>query len=267
VEKEILERERTDYPEWEINASPAGWYHRFEEIGRREWALADLIICGSEFVRQGVKQAGGPFDRCVVVPYGVTLPGNTGPKPERVAGRPLQVITIGTVGLRKGAPYVLQVAEAMRGRAEFHWLGRVDLSEFGRRQMASHVMLEGQAPRDETMRKLAAADVFLLPSLCEGSATVCYEALALGIPVITTPNAGAVVRDGEDGFIVPIRDVKTMVDRLDLMARNPTLRNQLGESARKRATEFTIERYGQRLIAALEVFGQNQPIGAPRQSP
>jgi glycosyltransferase involved in cell wall biosynthesis len=262
VERQILQRERADFPEWENGTAPTDWYRRFEEIGRREWALADLIVCGSEFVREGIKQAGGPFDRCVVVPYGVTLPGHPAPPAERVSGRPLQVLTIGAVGLRKGAPYVLRAAEAMRGRAEFRWLGRIELSEAARAKMAPHVALEGQASRDETMRRLAAADVFLLPSLCEGSATVCYEALALGIPVITTPNAGAVVRDGEDGFIVPVRDVKALVDRLDLLARNPELRHRLGESARKRAAEFTIERYGQRLIAALEVLGQNQLAGA-----
>jgi glycosyltransferase involved in cell wall biosynthesis len=262
VEREIMEHEQADFPDWETGASPMGSSHRFEEVCRREWALTDLLVCGSEFVRQGIKQAGGPFDRCVVVPYGVTLPGHPAPRAERVSVRSLQVLTIGAVGLRKGAPYVLQAAEAMRGRAEFRWLGRVALSEFARKQMAPHVVLEGQTSRDETMRKLAAADVFLLPSVCEGSATVCYEALALGIPVITTPNAGAVVRDGKDGFIVPIRDVKTIVDRLDLLARNPGLRSQLGASARARAAEFTIERYGQRLIAALEVLGQNQLAGA-----
>jgi len=267
VENQILERERAAYPGWEIHAEMAGWYRRFEEIGRREWALADLIVCGSEFVREGIRQAGGPFERCVVVPYGVTLSPPPPQKRERNSGRPLQVLTIGAVGLRKGAPYVREAAEAMRGRAEFHWLGRVDLSEFGRAQMAPHVSLAGQVSRDETMRRLAAADVFLLPSLCEGSATVCYEALALGVPVITTPNAGAVVRDGEDGFVVPIRDVKAIVDRLDLLLRKPERRSALAASAQNRAAEFTVERYGERLLAALAGLDQKQPAGALALTP
>ena len=50
------------------------------------------------------------------------------------------------------------------------------------------------------------ADVFLLPFICEGSAMVTYEALSWGLPVITTHNAGSIVRDTVDGWLVPYRD-------------------------------------------------------------
>ena len=50
---------------------------------------------------------------------------------------------------------------------------------------------------------MASADVFVFPSLFEGSAVVTYEALAAGLPSVVTPSAGSVVRDGVEGFIVP----------------------------------------------------------------
>ena len=50
---------------------------------------------------------------------------------------------------------------------------------------------------------MAAADVFVFPSLFEGSAVVTYEALACGLPSVVTPSAGSVVRDGAEGFLVP----------------------------------------------------------------
>ena len=95
------------------------------------------------------------------------------------------------------------------------------------------------------------ADVFLLPSLCEGSATVIYEALAHGLPVICTPNTGSVVRDGMDGFIVPIRDAATTAARLEQLAGDRELRTWMGANARQRASEFTVAAYGRRLLAAL----------------
>jgi glycosyltransferase involved in cell wall biosynthesis len=95
------------------------------------------------------------------------------------------------------------------------------------------------------------ADVFLLPSVCEGSATVTYEAMGAGLPVIATPNTGSVVRDGTDGFIVPVRDADAVVAKVELLANEPDLRRHMGEQARARASDFTVAEYGRRLVSAL----------------
>jgi glycosyltransferase involved in cell wall biosynthesis len=80
---------------------------------------------------------------------------------------------------------------------------------------------------------------------------VCYEALAAGLPVVTTENAGSVVRDGMDGFIVPIRDAAAIVERLETLDRDRPLLESMARAARERAREFTLEKYGERLLAAL----------------
>jgi glycosyltransferase involved in cell wall biosynthesis len=95
------------------------------------------------------------------------------------------------------------------------------------------------------------ADVFLLPTVCEGSATVCYEALAAGLPVVTTPNAGSTVRDGVDGFVVPIRDSETLVERLARLAEDPELLAGMSANALARASEFGLANYGERLMRVL----------------
>src|SRR6185503_19097558 len=68
----------------------------------------------------------------------------------------------------------------------------------------------GRVPRAGMVSEFARADVLVLPSLAEGSAEVTYEALACGVPVITTPEAGSVVRDGVEGRIVPSRDPEAL---------------------------------------------------------
>ncbi|MDQ7028789.1 MAG: glycosyltransferase family 4 protein, partial [Ardenticatenia bacterium] len=91
------------------------------------------------------------------------------------------------------------------------------------------------------------ADVFVFPSLQEGSALVTYEALACGLPVVTTPNAGSVVRDGIEGFLVPIRDVEALAARLEHLRADEGLHLEMGQAARRRAKAFTWEHYGDRL--------------------
>ena len=64
------------------------------------------------------------------------------------------------------------------------------------------------------------------------------EAMACGLPVITTPNCAALVRDGIDGFIVPIRDAQALAEKIDILARDPELRAWMSQNARQRAEEF-----------------------------
>jgi glycosyltransferase involved in cell wall biosynthesis len=71
---------------------------------------------------------------------------------------------------------------------------------------------------------------------------------------VTTLNAGSVARDGQEGFIVPIRDVEALMDRIERLYRDPALRVAMGEAARKRANEFTWTHYRARLNAYIDRF-------------
>jgi glycosyltransferase involved in cell wall biosynthesis len=267
VELELSTQERTQFADWENISErndPALEYCQREEA---EWEAADLILCGSEFVRDGIGNCGGPVGKCVVVPYGVdiTNPLSTvhSPQPQRpdevatinhqlsTLNRPLRVLTVGAVGLRKGAPYVMEAAKRLKGQAEFRWVGPINLMPKAAAEMGQHVELSGAVPRGEVDRHFGWADIFLLPSLCEGSATATYEALGHGLPEICTANTGSVVRDGREGFIVPVRDASAIAGRVERLAQDAELRAQMAAHAKARAAEFTVAKYGQRLLAAL----------------
>jgi glycosyltransferase involved in cell wall biosynthesis len=71
---------------------------------------------------------------------------------------------------------------------------------------------------------------------------VTYEAMAHGLPVLVSPmGAGAVARDGIDGFVIAPSDVDAMIDKLRKLASDVELRNALGEAARLQANRFTWE--------------------------
>ena len=78
-----------------------------------------------------------------------------------------------------------------------------------------------------------------------------YEALGAGLPVICTRNTGSVVRDGVEGFIVPIRDVGAIVDRLEMLSHSAELRREMSIRARLRSQQFTLQQYAVRLLRAI----------------
>jgi glycosyltransferase involved in cell wall biosynthesis len=246
----ILAEERKLFPDWEAEQPD------YDSI-RREFPDADVLltqtdlaICPSEAVREDLADHFGiPRERSAVVPYGMNPKLlELQPKPQR--GR---VLFVGTAELRKGIHYLAMAAEKLAAkniRCEFRVAGNVP-PEIARRTECRHLNFLGRVPRERIAEEYQQADVFVLPSLAEGSAEVTYEALAAGLPVITTRAAGSVVRDGIEGRIVPERDADALADAIEQLVEDRTLRDRMALAARARARDFTWERYGERLVNAL----------------
>jgi len=250
IECEWMNGEREEFPDWESTPQPDRLLDRFIERQAAEWEAADVILCGSEFVRAGIVRCGGPAHRCRVVPYGVD--SSFCPTARAPHHGPLRVLTVGVVGLRKGSPYVLAAARQLRSRAIFRMVGGIQAGDGAQSQLRNVVELIGPVPRSEVLKHFQWADVLLLPSLCEGSATATYEALACGLPVIATPNAGTVVRDGVEGFIVAARNVEGIVRSLERLINDRDRLRQMSENARRRSDEFNFRAYQKNLLAALQ---------------
>jgi len=265
VEDRLMAEEHNVFPGWEERSGQDRYRTEFAARERAEWSSADLILCGSEFVRGGIAACGGPADRCRVVPYGFDPPWQQTPKTARVSQ--LRALVAGAVSLQKGAPHVLHAARLIKGMARFRWVGRVALLEKAAANMRMCLDPVGAVPRPQMAEHYNQADVFLLPSICEGSATVCYEALAAGLPVITTPNAGSVVRDGVDGFIVPIRDAEAIAEKLELLTRDRELLRWMSANALARPRKFTLEKYGERMLAAIRQAQANHQAALPASAP
>jgi glycosyltransferase involved in cell wall biosynthesis len=161
------------------------------------------------------------------------------------------VLTVGAIGLRKGSPYVLEAAKHLRGSCDFRMVGAFPGSAELVSSVSGFLELTGTVSRDRIEEHYAWADVFLLPSVCEGSATVIYEALGRALPVITTPNSGSVVTDGREGFVVPIRDSGSIVSALSLLARDASRYAAMSAAAISTAREYSFDRYADRLVVAL----------------
>lgn len=97
--------------------------------------------------------------------------------------------------------------------------------------------------RDDVKQQIEKCDVFVLPSYREGVPRTLLEAASMGKPIVTTDTVGCreVVDDGVNGFLVPVKDSKTLAQRIRLLVDNKQLREQMGKVSRYKAeNEFDI---------------------------
>jgi glycosyltransferase involved in cell wall biosynthesis len=187
----------------------------------REQDLADNIICGSNFVKDSLVARGVDANKITVVPLGrlkdadpIESKPTTQTPQERGDG--LRILFIGSVGLRKGIPYLLEALRLIKGKIPFtcQIAGAIEIKPERMNEYSDVCNFLGRIPRSQVKDLYQWADVFVLPSICEGSAMVTYEAMSAGLPIITTYNSGSIVRDGIDGFIVPSRNLEAIADKI-----------------------------------------------------
>ncbi|SRR5579883_1339221 len=191
------------------------------EREHQEQDLADGIICGSSFVRDSLITRGVDANKIDVVPLGrlkdeKLIQHQPFIQTPKQRGDGLRILFVGLVGLRKGIPYLLEALRQIKGEIPFTCkvVGPLEIKPERVTEYSDVCDFLGRIPRSQVKDLYSWADVFVLPSICEGSAMVTYEALGLGVPIITTYNSGSIVRDGIDGFILPIRQIGAIADKL-----------------------------------------------------
>ena len=110
--------------------------------------------------------------------------------------------------------------------------------------LGDRVRLLGRRPPAEVAALLQGADVFLHTSCSEGISNAVLEAMATGLPVVTTDVGGMAeaVRDGIDGYLVPVRDSDATAAALVRLAGDPELRAQMGAAGRERVmTDYRLD--------------------------
>lgn len=225
-----------------------------------EYQEADFIYIPSQFVRQTFLDQGIPAARLIQVPFGVNLTHfHPVPKEDRV----FRIIHCGNLSLRKGVHYLLQAFHELKlPEAELWLIGTMteEIKPFAKTWDSPAVKYLGTFPEWDLHRQFSQGSVFCLASIEEGLAMVQPMAMACGLPVICTTNTGGgdIVRDGRDGFIVPIRDVAALKEKIRFYYENPEACRTMGESARLRVqTGFTWADFGDRMIAAYRrILGQ-----------
>jgi glycosyltransferase involved in cell wall biosynthesis len=206
------------------------------EVARRvrEYELADAILCPSHFVKESFVSEGFPAGRVHVVPYGIPKPEAS--VPARPAGdEAFRVLYVGQLSPRKGVRYLLEAFTRLKHpRKELVLVGpRSQPSGLEGVTIPDGVRFAGVLKGEELARSYREASVFVLPTVEEGLALVLGEALSHGTPVIATVNSGGadLFRDGEEGFLVPIRNPGALADKMQLLADDPAQRERMSQAA------------------------------------
>ena len=220
----------------------------------REYEKADYISIPSSFVRMTFLENGIPESKLIHVPYGVDLSHfRQTPKNDNV----FRVVFAGGMSLRKGVHYLLQAfSELNLPNSELLLIGSMndEMKPFFEKYDGKFKWL-GHIPQKELYKYYSEGSVFAIASIEEGLAMVQPQAMACGLPVICTTNTGGedIVRDGIDGFVIPIRDVEALREKILYFYENPDKRAEMAESAKKRVSSgFTWDDYGKKIISAYE---------------
>jgi glycosyltransferase involved in cell wall biosynthesis len=216
-----------------------------------ERALADVMVSPSKFVTRCLVEHGVPERKIVRIPFGADI-DQFEPAAAPPNGAMFRLLYVASINLRKGTRYLLQAwRELALPDAELVLAGTPD--DAGRtilREYAGAYRAIGHVPWFELPDLFRSANAFVLPSLAEGSALVTYMAMASGLPVIVTQDAGSVARDGIDGLIVPSRDSDALKGAiLRLYERRADSRAMGGAGRRLIAEQYTWRHYHQRIAA------------------
>jgi glycosyltransferase involved in cell wall biosynthesis len=201
---------------------------------------ATRVIAPSEYLANIVVRWVNPNQEVSIVYNGVELPLVVS-EPEKRPDEDL-VVSVGRLVPWKGFDSLINIVNK-----EENWflaiIGDGPLKEKLGRNAGKRVMLKGKLPRDETLGWCKEADVFVLNSSYEGLSHTLLEVMALGVPIVATNVGGnpELIEDGVHGLLVESGNDKALHDAIEKLVNDKNLAKKLGENAKVRAEDFSID--------------------------
>jgi glycosyltransferase involved in cell wall biosynthesis len=255
----LMEEERLRFPRLvdtlRYNAFPDS-----EVVRRREERdLADAIICASTFTKESLIEVGIPAEKIFVEPYGVDQSVFT-PSDEKYSR--FSVIWASAYTQTKGIGYLLEaLARQPVPDAELVLAGYPQGTDaVALYEDRVRVRRIGHVSRDELGQVMGRCHVHVFPTLLEGFGRNIIEAMAAGLPVITTSHCAGpdLIEDGVSGFIVPVRDVDAICEKLAWIHDHPDEALAMGVRARERVAQLTKADYRRRFADRIHAVWQNR---------
>jgi glycosyltransferase involved in cell wall biosynthesis len=220
----------------------------------REYQEADYINVYSDFVIKSFLENGISKEKLIFVPCGIDVDRyKPGPKTDIT----FRVLSVGRISLRKGTQYLLEAWSHLNLKdSELVLVGDMD------RELKD--IIENYRKKCDfkiykfdpnIIKYFHRASIVLCPSIEESSVTVGYEALSCGKPVVASTNAGLdhIIKDGVNGFIIPIRDVGMIEEKIRFFYDNRDILEQMGKAAREDMVKnHSHEKYSQEIVEAFE---------------
>ncbi len=247
----LLHEEAQRLPEWRrtiqgLDDSPAKLERKSCEL-----ELADAIVVPSRFVMDSLPAHIRSTKRCVLAPFGAPSTDARADEGRRETGGPLRVMFAGAMTQRKGLADLFAAMRLLNRRdVELVVLGALNAPMSFYRSQYDAFVYEGTRSHADVLAVMRTCDVLALPALVEGRALVQQEALASGLPLIVTANAGGddLIEEGRTGFLVPIRSPEAIADRIAWFADHRQFLPDLRRHAVRKAVETSWADYENRVL-------------------
>jgi glycosyltransferase involved in cell wall biosynthesis len=248
----LLRAEAERYPEWEPTLG--GTRDSEEKLARktRELDLAEIVICPSAFVLDSLPEKIRLAKKCMVAPFG--SPPQTSPESQTTHQKPLRILFAGALSQRKGLADLFAAMKLVNARGvELVVMGSAILPLQFYRDQFEHFIYEPPRSHAAVLRLMQSCDVLVLPSIVEGRALVQQEAMACGLPLIVTRNAGGedLIIEGETGFLVPAGQPSAIAEKIEWFLENHGKLPGMSAAVRAKAAELTWPAYGAKILHAI----------------
>ncbi|HFV9243174.1 TPA: colanic acid biosynthesis glycosyltransferase WcaL [Enterobacter bugandensis] len=239
----------------------------YQELFRR----GDMMLPISDLWAGRLKSMGCPGEKIAVSRMGVDLTRFTR-RPVKVPGKPLQIISVARLTEKKGLHVAIEACRQLKARGVAFNYRILGIGPWERRlrtlieqyQLDDVVEMPGFKPSHEVKAMLDEADVFLLPSVTgadgdmEGIPVALMEAMAVGIPVVSTLHSGIpeLIKSDHSGWLVPENNAMALADRLaafsdiDQQVLEPVLQN----ARQKVETDFNQQVINRQLASLLQTL-------------
>jgi starch synthase len=255
--KRILGEEAQLHPEWADSIDNLVFPAHYEQRLAQEPHLADKVVAASAFTKQTLIAAQIPENKIITLPLGAAIdhvPFQLNSQ-DKISKRPLKLLYAGTVTQRKGIKYLLEAMKLLeKGTATLEIVGGVQGSGQAFRSYSGYEY-RAAVSQMELFQMYRDYDALVLPTVFEGFGLVIVEAMAAGLPVITTSHSIGpdLIKNNENGYIVPIRDTPALVKAIEALRRKSDDEYlAMRVAARQSAEQYSWETYQQRLKLILE---------------
>src|SRR5436309_7251184 len=254
VEEAIVAAEAARVPELASSWHPAP--PEYWAFWREECKLADRIVVNSEWSREGLIRGKVPAEKISIIPLAyeeLRVGRRAEPRLRRnyparfTNSRPLRVLFLGLINLRKGIARLLEAARILRDQPIEFWLvGPVEIGNANAIGAAGPVKWFGPVTRKQSADFYKSADVFILPTLSDGFAITQLEAQAYGLPVIASKFCGDVVKSGLNGIVLEEPSAACIAATVRDCVANPGRLQKLAAASRL-DNKFTLPALAQQL--------------------
>ncbi len=224
----------------------------------QEYEESDFINVLSSYAKVSFTEQGVTPEKIIVTPYGVDTVKFRSKRMLGNSDGKIRILYVGRLELLKGVQYLLEAFITLKHKqVELHLVGPIlpEILPLIKKYQDERIKLFGSVSHEDLPDYYQKADLFVFPSINDAFGLVVLEAMACGLPVITTENSCAydVVVDGKNGFVIPIRDPKAIKEKLEMLIECKETRSKIGIEARKTVEEnFSIEHYEERYFRACE---------------